>query len=464
VARDRLARMSMRPSAISIAALFVLAACSNDTSTPPSGDASQGSPDPNTTSDASGLSDASQDGASPLTDAASHDADAVANTGDGGTTDAKSDAGYDAGSDAGGDATAPEAKLRSFVYVGGFDYSGSSYPFRTYSLNRATYALTPVGGVSDMGQNPSYICPSTDGKHLYIANEVPGASGGVTVANVDSATGMLTKGNHQPPIDQGFVFTSLDPAGKYVLAASYAGGNVASYPINSDGSIGARAGMLSFGTQNDDTWSHSIRVHPSGKWAYVPNKKVDSVAELGFNAATGALSNLAGSPFATFKGPRHIAFNGDGSRAFVVYENSDEIASLSVDASGGLVLIDHKPRLPTGAPDSDTGAHVLVHPNGKFVYVSNRGSDTIAAFGVDAAGKLTLIEHESSRGNVPRNFDIDSSGKILVVANQGQNDGRTAGALTVYAIETDGSLTPKGSPLTGLKATAAVSIVTFQDP
>lgn len=142
----------------------------------------------------------------------------------------------------------------------------------------------------------------------------------------------------------------------------------------------------------------------------------------------------------------------------MILELADELASFTIDmTSGALVAADTKPRLPASftPKSSDSGAHVLSHPNGKYVYGSNRGSNTIAAFSYDAQGKLTLIEHEPTRGETPRNFDIDPFGQFMIVANQ------KSGNMAVFAIESDGKLTPKGDLVTGLGEPAALAIVGF---
>jgi len=329
-----------------------------------------------------------------------------------------------------------------------------------YSIDRSTLALTEVQQSADVGPQASWICPSADGNMLYVANESD-AEPGITVLKVDRATGIPGKVGHAPAIDKSFVFLSLDPTGKYLLAASYNGGNVAVFPVKSDGTLGDRVDKKSFGSEAQ---AHAVRVHPTGKWAFVPTKGLDSVAQFSFGqdgklTANTPASFSRSSPL--FDGPRHIAFSPDGRFAFVILEIGDELTSLAVDASNGrLQEVDRKPRLPGGFAAQDTGAHVLSHPNGKYVYGSNRGSNTIAAFSYDAAGKLTLLEHESSRGKTPRGFDIDPSGQFMVVANQLAEDG-PGGSVTVFAIEPDGRLTARASPLTGLASPAAVSIVEF---
>lgn len=386
-----------------------------------------------------------------------------ASGGDGGTLDAAGDAmSTDATSAADGntpndamtsaDANAPDAARplpqHTYVYVSGY----GTEPLRVFEINRSTLALTPVIATNDAGKSPTYLAPSSNGKRIYAANEDNGKPG-ITVLGVDPTTGLVRQDDVADDITgNGFVFTAVDPSGKFVLATSYNGANVGVYGLDSNGLITQRVDQRQFAA---GAQSHSVRVHPSGKWAYVPNKGLDSVAQLGFDSA-GKLTDKGSFTRNGFDGPRHIAFSPNGKLAFVVLELGNEVVSFTIDeATGALVEADHKPRLPASYQGSDSGAHVLSHPNGSYLYASNRGSNTIAVYSYDAQGKLTLVEHESTRGNTPRNFDIDPSGEFLVVANQ--NSGNAA----VFAIGADGKLTPRGDVVGGLGQPAAVAIIGF---
>ena len=377
------------------------------------------------------------------------------------------DAAHDGASDSGSDtargndggrsgdgATVTPAPKATFVYVGGY---GSAYPFHTYLLNRTSGALVEQGSPTNLGDNPTFIAPSKDHRFLYLALESDNGKGGVVTAARNDA-GIPTKLQLQPA-DQGLVFTSIDPSGKYVLAASYNGGFVKVYPIQADATLRGEVDTESFAAPSgaSSAQTHSVRVHPSGKWAYVPNKALDKVAQFSFDTNTGKLTALPDHPFADCPGgPRHVAFNSTGSYVFVATEVSSELVSLRPGDDGVLSEIDRASTLATASPDN-TGAHVLVHPNDKFVYSSNRGDDSIAVFAIAADGKLTRLQNASTVGKTPRNFDIDSSGAYLIAANQG--DGTGNGSLVVFAIGDDGKLTQRGSPLSGLDAPAAVSIV-----
>lgn len=349
----------------------------------------------------------------------------------------------------------PPRNIKTYVYQGG---NGSPYPVRTYALDRATGALTRVGQDVDLGPNPTYLTPSADHKNLYAANEAP--EGGVTVASI-SETGSLTRlGSAR--VEPGnsalnaMVFTALSPDDKFVLAANYYGPSVSVFARAPDGSLSGPVATQRF---DPPAQSHSVRVHPSGKWAFVPNKDADAIAQLRFDPASGALTPNTPAQYTTPRGagPRHIAFSPDGAFAYVSNENDNTVSAYRVTAQGLLEVIDTESLLPPDYSGRSTAAHVLVHPNGKHVYVSVRGTDQITVFQVDADGGLTPVQQVSTRGRTPRNFDIDDLGEFMVVANQG------SGSLAVFRIQEDGTLSALGDVVTGLQEPNAVAIVNLEE-
>jgi 6-phosphogluconolactonase len=342
------------------------------------------------------------------------------------------------------------------VYVGGYDWGANSYPFLSYELDREDGSLAQLDDPIDLGPNPSFIMPDASGQYLYIANEVDGDSGGVTVAAIDRDTGALSWHDHEST-GSGFVFTALDPAGEWVLAASYSDGNVSVFPVADDGTLGGAVDTQDLGGN-----AHAVRVDASGKWAYVPNLAQNQVEQLAFIGATGQLDPNPTMPVLSLDGgPRHIAFSPDGNYAYVMCELEPILAAFEVPANGVLAEVDREPTVPAGTQER-AGAHVLVHPSGDFVYVSNRDQHSIGVFSVGADGKLELVEHEDTRGVHPRNFDIDPTGEFMVVANKGAS-GDEDGNLSVYRIADDGTLWPLGEVLGGLMEPTGVSIVNIPD-
>jgi 6-phosphogluconolactonase len=407
--------------------------------------------------DASGRKDAQGDEVEPVDGSQGADANVFDGQRPG---DAPADASrlHDATANAGAGADAQSAtpdavELQSFVFVGGADWSGKPYPFRSFRLDLASGALTPLETQVDLGQNPSYAAPSADGRFLYVANEIEGRAA-VTVAAI-GLNGKLTRIDEEPlPGGGGVVFTAVDKSGKYLLAADHNGGRAAVFPIAADGTLGPPVHNEAYAS---GAHTHSIRNDPSGKWAYVPNKDLHAVAS--YRLDSGKLTPLSPKETRAQGGPRHITFSPDGKLAFVILEYDDRINSYELSGDGTLRPLDSQSTLPASFRGENTCAHVLVHPRGKYVYGSNRGHDSIAVFTYDAAGKLTLLQHVPTQGKTPRNFDIDPSGKLLVVANQGESGARN-GSLVVFAIGEDGKLTPASAPVGGLHIPMVVSIVT----
>jgi 6-phosphogluconolactonase len=412
-----------------------------------------------------------QAGDSAVADDAASPRDASQGPSDGSASPADAATNRDAEADASQDAAAPAPPpiTATYVYQGGDNGSGSPYPFKTFQLNRTSGALSQVATTQDMGPKPTYIAPSSNGRFLYAANEADGA--GVTAGSIGT--------NHTPSkletaqVESGdsnlnaMVFTSLSPNGKFVLAANYYGGSVSVFPVQANGSLGevVRAGAsgpsISF-AGGAAALTHSVRVDPTGKWAFAPNRGSNNIAQMKFDSTSGVLTANTPEYKASDSGagPRHIAFHPTKPYAYVVNEDNSTISAYRVNTSGLLEDIETKSTLPVGQADGegDHAAHVLVHPNGKYVYASNRGDDSIAVFSLAADGAMALIEHESSRGQTPRNFDIDSEGELMVVANQ------TSGNIAVLKIAADGKLSPLGEPVDQLPGANAVAIVNVRAP
>jgi 6-phosphogluconolactonase len=415
-----------------------LLACTSSPGREPPADASDAV---NDTRDA-GAGDAARDGAQMQSDARVPGSDATT------TSDAQADA---AAADASGPDAALPSALESFVYIGGS--ANGDYPVKTYALNRESGALSELNTSTAFGPNPSFITPNAAGTLLYLTNEA-GGSAGVTVASISETTGLPSKLEKRDDSGSGLVHASIGPNGKFLLAADYNSGRLVDFPIGGDGKLGAAVTTISFG---GSAQTHSSAVHPSGKWAYSPNKGLDIIGQFSVDASSGQLSRLADLK-TTGDGPRMISLTPSGEYAYVMFENDSSVEAYQIGQDGLLKRIDRKGALPDGFSGTSTGAHALVHPSGKFLYVSNRGANTVAAFTIGDDGKLTLLSQTPTEGNTPRCFDIDKQGRWLVVANQ------DSGSLYTFEIGSDGKLTRRGTPITGLKSPQAVAIVTRAKP
>lgn len=335
------------------------------------------------------------------------------------------------------------------VYVGTYTGPGKAEGIYVFDLDQSSGALRPVQTVAGV-DSPSFLALHPNGKTLYAVNESgEGDRGpGVSSFTVDPTTGKLTPLNRQPSHGTSPCYVSLDPDGKCVLVANYGNGTVSAYPVGRDGALGEAGCVIqhegaSTNRRQAGPHAHSIRLDPTGKFVLACDLGCDRVFVYTLDATEAKLTP-AEIPYAQLSsgaGPRHIAFHPNGLLAFVNNEIDSTVTSFTWDAERGTLRVnDTRSTLPADFSGNNSTAQVAVHPNGKFVYVSNRGHDSIAIFGADQEhGKLTPLGHQSTGGRTPRNFNLDPSGTLLLAANQNTN--------TIVAFRVDaqsGNLTPTG--------------------
>ena len=247
-------------------------------------------------------------------------------------------------------------------------------------------------------------------------------------------------------------YLSLDRTGHFVFVANYASGNIAAFAIKSDGSLGDRTAFVqhtgsSVNPQRQThAFAHCILADPSNRFALVADLGVDKVFVYRCNAKDGSLTTND-PPFAKIKpgsGPRHLTFHPNGRWVYVISEMASTVTAFNWDsASGALAEFQTVSTLPADFKGSSTGAEVEVHLNGKYLYASNRGDDSLVGFAIDQkTGKLTLVEHVSCGGKTPRYFTFDPTGKWLLCSNHGSDN-----AVVFHVDENSGKLTQTGAPV-----------------
>jgi len=279
-------------------------------------------------------------------------------------------------------------------------------------------------------RNPSFLEIHPDGKFLYAVSE-SGKAGSVSAYSIDKNTGNLNFINQQPSGGSGPCHVSIDHEGKNALVANYGSGSVSVIPIKSNGRLGKPTGFAqhtgsSVNPQRQkEPHAHSINVSPDNRFAFVADLGIDKIMIYRLDTEKGTIEKNS-PPFTKIRpgaGPRHFAFHPNGKYAYVINELDCTVTAFSYKPSSGtLTNIQTITTLPNGFDGSNSCAEVRVHPNGKFLYGSNRGHDSIAVYKIDSAkGTLTFVEHETSDIKIPRNFNIDPTGKFCLVANQGSN-------------------------------------------
>jgi 6-phosphogluconolactonase len=341
------------------------------------------------------------------------------------------------------------------VYVGTYTNGGKSKGIYCYRLNMATGQLTEVG-VTEGIKNPSFLAIHPSGKYLYSVSEVSDAggkpTGAVTAFAMDRKTGKLTALNHQSSEGAGPCHVSVDKTGKCVLVANYGGGSIASLPIGADGSLAKAASAIQHEgssvnpSRQAAPHAHSINVSPDNRFAFAADLGLDKVLIYKLDPAKATLTpnDPAFVKTPAGGGPRHFAFHPSGRFAYVCNEMTSAVTAFAYDAEkGALSEIQTITTLPKETPGNST-AEIQVHPNGKFLYCSNRGHDSLAEFTIDEkTGKLTAIGHQSTLGKTPRNFGIDPTGTYVIACNQATDN------VVVFRVDqTSGKLTQVGEPYT----------------
>ena len=315
-------------------------------------------------------------------------------------------------------------------YVGTYT-SGKSEGIYFYSLNLTSGELKRIDITKDV-KDPSFLAIAPNRRYLYAVNEVEEfngkKSGALSAFAVDRRTGNLRLLNQQPSLGGAPCYVTVDRTGRFALVANYSGGNVAVLPIRRDGSLGEATdvkqdeGSSINVDRQQGPHAHCIVLDPTNRFAYTCDLGTDKIMSFRFDRRRGKLIPNE-RPWVAIKpgaGPRHLTFHPSGKYAYVMNEMHVTVSAFAVDRiSGNLVEMQTLPTLPRELTAEDSGADIHLSPDGRFVYCSNRGHDSIAAFKVDPrSGKLTLVAHEFTGGEKPRNFAIDPTGAFLLVANQ----------------------------------------------
>jgi len=308
-------------------------------------------------------------------------------------------------------------------------------------------------------RNPSFLAVNPDERFLYAVGEVNDTqgkrAGAVNAYAIEAKTGKLTLLNQQTSGGTGPCHVSVDATGKCALVANYGSGSIAALPIRADGNLGEATSVIQHTGSSVNPrrqagpHAHFLTPSPDNRFALACDLGLDQVLCYQLDAANAKLAtnSPASATVAPGSGPRHFAFSPDGRFVYVINEMKLTITVFAYDSkTGGMTELQTLSTLPAHytATDKDSCAEITAHPNGKFIYSSNRGHDSIAVFAVDAkSGKLTLLQHESTRGKTPRHFAIDPTGRWLLAENQNSD------SVVVFAIDTTtGRLKPTSQKVT----------------
>ncbi len=341
----------------------------------------------------------------------------------------------------------------ALVFVGSYTPNGGA-GISTYRLDLASGSLSLLKKSGEL-PNPSFLAIDPSRRYLLAVSESgeylgqPG--GAVSSYRIDAATGSLTLINSQPTRGASPCYVSVDPSGKWVLVANYSGGSLTVLPLDAEGRLGEPSALEQHHgsgpnpERQEAPHVHSVQVargNPS--LVLAADLGLDQVLLYDLDSARGSLAAHA-IPSLALKpgsGPRHFAFHPSLPALYVLNELASSLSVFRFDAKQGSgEEIETVSLLPAGYSARNTSADVHLSPDGRFLYASNRGHDSLAIFAVDpASGKLTPQGQQPSGGKTPRNFAIDAGGRLLLAANQ------DSGTIVSFRIDAaSGKLSPTGA-------------------
>lgn len=316
------------------------------------------------------------------------------------------------------------------VYIGSYS-TAKGKGIRVFRFDAATGRLTSMRLATE-AVNPTFVTASVDGRFLYATKEVTRhegrKSGSVKAFAIDRKTGKLRFLNEVASGGTIPCYVALDKTGRYAMVANYGSGSVEVIEVRKNGRLGKVTAFDQYAgsgvnpQRQEGPHAHSINVSPDNRFALAADLGLDKLFVYRFGEKAGVL--LPNHPsYATVNpgsGPRHIAFARNGRFVYVIGEMKSNITTFAYDARRGtLRKLQTISTLPKGYKGQSDCAEVALSPNGKFVYGSNRGHDSIAVFAADPKkGTLTPVERVPSGGKTPRHFAIDPTGRFLLVANQ----------------------------------------------
>lgn len=317
-----------------------------------------------------------------------------------------------------------------WFYVG--TYTGNKSKGIYYGKFYPGEGKIELSGVAAETDNPSFLTIHPNGRFLYAVNETSKMNGknegGVSGFEINPIDGKLKELNQKPSGGTSPCHLAVDKTGKFLLIANYGSGSVACYRLNENGAIGDKTAQIQHtGSGANPARQSSPHAHWAGfsqdnKFAFICDLGIDKVLIYKFEDKTGELkpNNPEYIKLSDGSGPRHLAFHPDGKRAFVINELDSTISMLTYNPdTGAFALNGNIKTLPQDFTGKSTTAEIQIHPNGRFLYGSNRGHDSIACFEIAAEKPdLKLLDICQSGGKMPRYFTISPDGNYLLAANQ----------------------------------------------
>ena len=336
-----------------------------------------------------------------------------------------------------------------WAYVGTYTTKGSKGIYVS-RFDAGTGTMSPLK-LAAVATNPCFLAVRPGNESLISAAGVA-TNGRVLAYGIDRKSGALQLLNERECGSKGICHVSFDGTGKYAFAASYGSAQIFAWQVGSDGRLGdltasvQHSGSSVNRARQASAHAHQIITDPGNRFVFVCDLGMDKVMAYRLEAANGSLSAAepAFTAIAAGSGPRHLAFAPGGRFAYLINEMGSTVTAFAYAAeTGRLSALGTYPTLPAGFTNSNTGAEMVVHPSGKYLYASNRGLDSVAIFAIDpVSGLLTPAGQVSTQGRTPRFMTLDPTGNYLLVGNQ------DSGSLVEFRVRTeDGGLVPTGQVL-----------------
>lgn len=325
------------------------------------------------------------------------------------------------------------------IFISAFA-GGDDGAIHAYRLSLATGELKLAHRATDV-EHPFFLALSPDAKFLYsIHAEKFGGKDDEEVAAyaVDRETGRLKLLNRQTALGAASCYLELDSTGKTVLLANYSTGSVAALPVKADGSVAEATSFMQHAGSSVDPkrqkgpYAHAIIVSPDNRYAYAADLGLDKILNYRLDAANAKLTPNS-QPFVRTRpgaGPRHLTFHPNGRHLYVINELENSVTRFDQDAHSGMLI--ERQTLSTLPEDFEGVSHcadLKITPDGRFLYGTNRGHDSLAIFRLAKDGAMTRVGIEPSLGKGPQNLLITPAGGLLLCANMAGN------SVTVFRID-----------------------------
>lgn len=340
------------------------------------------------------------------------------------------------------------------LYIGTFSVRGSEGIY-VYDWDLNTGQFQEIQTLSGR-ESPSFLTIHPNGKYLYSANRegiVEGENwGSVSAYAIDQATGKLSVLNDRSAFGAGACHVNTDHTGRLLYVSNYGEGNFTVYPILENGRIGENKYNFQYegrgpnANRQEKPHLHSAMPSPDNRYVFAADLGTDRLYAYRVKARRAKLKP-AKTPWVEIEpggGPRHFTFHPNGKWVYVAEELSAHVTAFQYNAGrGAMRKIQRLSTLPEGYDDPSFCADIHVHPNGRFLYVSNRGHNSLAIYRIDQqTGRLSLIDTPGVEGNWPRNFLISPDGRWCLVANERSDN------IAVFSIDGEsGKLTFTGREL-----------------